>query len=414
MKSLENQYNFLGYWLPNILYLYDKSICLCICILNDQGNIIYTNSGMKNLLGIGSNGNIASDILINPSFQKLLSIQQNEERIFQGILTIKNNQKNISQSIYASCFRKNNEILIHGEYDINEYTYMNQKMISMNRDMNNFQRELIKEKTLLENTLNELKQTQNQLIQSEKMASLGRMVAGFAHEINTPIGVAITASSSMYDTQENIFKMLNQEEVEEDTLVQELKDLREASLLILKNLRRAGELVKSFKRTSINQSSDIVSLFSMYDIINDVIVSLNSIFKKTEIKIDFKCPLTLHIYSFPGAISQIITNLIMNSFYYGFKNGTLPGMITINVRKESQIIYIEFKDTGLGMDEKTQAKIFEPFFTTGRDIGGTGLGLFICYNITKNQLKGDISCHSSKGQGAIFNIQFPVERIDTL
>ncbi|MBF0120041.1 MAG: HAMP domain-containing histidine kinase [Desulfobacterales bacterium] len=369
---------------------------------------------MKNLLGIGSNGNIASDILINPSFQKLLSIQQNEERIFQGILTIKNNQKNISQSIYASCFRKNNEILIHGEYDINEYTYMNQKMISMNRDMNNFQRELIKEKTLLENTLNELKQTQNQLIQSEKMASLGRMVAGFAHEINTPIGVAITASSSMYDTQENIFKMLNQEEVEEDTLVQELKDLREASLLILKNLRRAGELVKSFKRTSINQSSDIVSLFSMYDIINDVIVSLNSIFKKTEIKIDFKCPLTLHIYSFPGAISQIITNLIMNSFYYGFKNGTLPGMITINVRKESQIIYIEFKDTGLGMDEKTQAKIFEPFFTTGRDIGGTGLGLFICYNITKNQLKGDISCHSSKGQGAIFNIQFPVERIDTL
>lgn len=259
-------------------------------------------------------------------------------------------------------------------------------------------------------TIAELERTRDQLIQSEKMASLGRLVSGFAHEINTPVGIAITASSSLYDAQQNIKRMLSQEEVEEEELIGNLDTIREASELTLSNLRRAADLVSSFKRTSIDQTAETARLFGVCEVIHDVILSLGNKFRPTRIEIRADCPEELNIFGYPGSVSQILTNLMMNSLIYGFEDGTLPGQILIHARSENYTVFLDYEDTGKGMDETVLKNLFEPFFTTRRARGGTGLGMYICYNIVKDRLKGTIECESSPGHGTRFHITFPLEK----
>lgn len=287
-----------------------------------------------------------------------------------------------------------------------------EELTRLNNELENIQRQLEKKNFELERAYAELQRTQEKLIQSEKMASLGRLVSGFAHEINTPIGIAVTASSSLYDAQRHISEMLSQEEVDEEELVSNLETVREASELTLANLRRAAELVKSFKRTSIDQSAETQRLFDICEVISDVIVSLSSRFRQTGIEIITDCPGNINIYGYPGAISQILTNLMMNSLIYGFDDGKLSGKIIIDVESKHNMLYFDYADTGKGMDETALKHLFEPFFTTRRAKGGTGLGMYVCYNIVTSRLKGTITCESSPDRGVLFHIAFPLEKIE--
>ncbi|MCP3669328.1 MAG: HAMP domain-containing histidine kinase [Gammaproteobacteria bacterium] len=254
-----------------------------------------------------------------------------------------------------------------------------------------------------------LKQAQSKLVQSEKMASLGRMVAGFAHEINTPIGVAVGAASHGSDAVKQLFRLLEQDEVAEEELEDGLATIGQAAELTLSNLNRAAELIRSFKRTSVDQSSEKSRVFNFQELIQDVINSLHNTFKRTQIAFVIECPEQLNLDGAPGVYTQVLTNLIMNSFIHAFAQGTEAGNIGIRVHEPSgSKLALEYWDNGAGMDEETQDRIFEPFFTTNRGDGGSGLGLYICYNIVTTQLAGSITCNSTPGDGVRFYIEHEI------
>ncbi|MCK5876923.1 MAG: DUF3365 domain-containing protein [Candidatus Marithrix sp.] len=264
----------------------------------------------------------------------------------------------------------------------------------------------------LDNKIKELTQTREELIQSEKMASLGRLVAGFAHELNTPIGVAVGSASLLQNKSKHINKLLEQEEVDEDDLVNSLSKINKAADLTLSNLKRAADLVDSFKRTAVDQTSEDVRKFAVKTTIEYVINTLHNKFKKTEIIINLECLDNLNIHSIPGSLEQIVTNLLMNSYIHGFDNGQNSGLITIKAYVEEQNFHMDYSDNGKGISPKVAEKIFEPFFTTNRVGGGSGLGMYICYNLVTNQLDGNMLCNGEIGTGITFKITFPVSLME--
>lgn len=302
-----------------------------------------------------------------------------------------------------------------------------EELTKVNNELANTQRELAKKNVQLEQqrkklevlnqelqaTIAELQRTRDELVQSEKMASLGRLVSGFAHEINTPIGIALTAASMIDETAQTINTMLAAEEVSETELTAALDKLANAGQLTVSNLRRAGDLVTSFKRTSIDQTTETKRLFGLQGIIQDIILSLDNKFRRTPIKIELTCPTDLNIYGDPGTISQILSNLLINSLIHGFEDGKQAGTIAIHAYRDNHTVHLDYTDTGRGMDKEALEKLFEPFYTTRRARGGTGLGMYICYNLVVTRLKGTITCESKLGEGSIFQISFPMEVMES-
>ena len=254
----------------------------------------------------------------------------------------------------------------------------------------------------------ELTQTRQELVQSEKMASLGRLVAGFAHELNTPIGIAIGSASALQREAQKINSLMEQEEVDVDELLSALNTVDKGFDLTLSNLERAANLVTSFKRTAMDQASNEVRAFNVHEVINDTITTLQNHFKQTDIEISVDCPNELKINSLPGALEQIMTNLLMNSLIHGFNDGKNAGVIKITVQLDGNHLRLEYSDNGKGIAEENIEKIFEPFFTTHRAHGGSGLGMYICYNLITARLRGTISCESTLDNGAVFKMDYPV------
>ena len=254
-----------------------------------------------------------------------------------------------------------------------------------------------------------LREEQDKLIDAEKMASLGRMVAGFAHEINTPVGVAVGAVSYSAETLDRIDKMLANEEVDEHELRAELDELRHGGTLALSNLTRAANLVQSFKRSSIDQASEQVRDFAVKELISDVLFSLHSELKRLPLNIEVSCPDDLHLEGIPGLLNQVLNNLVMNAVQHAFEDAAHQGKIVIDAVAEDGHVRIVFADDGIGMTADQLARIFEPFFTTKRGSGGSGLGLYICYEIITVRLGGTIYCESEPGAGCRFVIDFPAQ-----
>ena len=273
--------------------------------------------------------------------------------------------------------------------------------------------ELLRRRWLdLDDKIFELQHTREELVHSEKMASLGRMVAGFAHEINTPVGVAVGAVSHNEGALDRISKMLSLEEVSEEALQEELTDLRQSSALAMANLRRAANLVQSFKRTSIDQASEHVRAFEMKELISDVLFALQGMLKRLPIAVTVDCPDAMRLDGVPGLIEQLLTNLVMNAVQHAFCDGQRAGNILIRVQREGTNIHLEFVDDGVGMDAGQIARVFEPFYTTRRGQGGSGLGLYICYTIVTARLGGSIECHGQPQAGCRFDVRFPAERVE--
>jgi len=280
---------------------------------------------------------------------------------------------------------------------------------ALNQTLATLDAKVIERTAQLNAKVEELTKTRHELVQSEKMASLGRLVAGFAHELNTPIGVGVSSASLLQEKTQMVNQLIEQEEVDEDELIAALDSIHQMAELTLSNLRRASGLVGSFKRTAIDQSSDDIRQFQFKQGLEDVINTLHNNFKKTAIDIQVDCPDDLVIYSFPGALDQILTNLMMNSFIHGFENGQKAGQIHIEVQQLENQLHLTYSDTGKGIPPENLAKIFEPFFTTHRAHGGSGLGLYICYNLVTSQFKGQMTCESTVDQGTTFYVVFPIE-----
>lgn len=280
----------------------------------------------------------------------------------------------------------NEELLAANE----ELTSMNEEMVAINEELTASNEQLIT--------------MQNFLVESEKMAALGGLVAGVAHEVNTPIGIGMTAASHLTDISEELLTLHKSKSLTAEDIVPFLEDIEKASNIIYKNLSRAAHLIQSFKQLSVDQSTEPKREFDIGAYIEEVLLSLSPSLKKTQIKITTVYPEPILINGYPGSIAQIITNLVMNSLKHAFRPGE-PGHIKIETSKKGSLIQIVYSDDGVGMDEQTLNRIYEPFFTTNRAAGGTGLGLSIVYTLVTQQYDGSIRCQSKPGEGTVFTIK---------
>lgn len=258
---------------------------------------------------------------------------------------------------------------------------------------------------LVEKRTVELERAMKELFDKEKLASLGRLVSGIAHEINTPLGVAISASSLLDTNNKKTVEDLIGGKMTRQGLIGYMEKVDETTAILTNNLVRASNLIKSFKEIAVNQSAERKKEFNVYDYINAVLVSLKHEYKSKRHRFNVTCDRHLVIYSYSGAFSQILTHLIMNSIIHGFKEST-GGHITIQVERHQERIRLIYKDDGSGMEEDVKKRIFEPFYTTNRNLSGSGLGLNIVYNIITGQLNGTISCDSRLNEGTSFIIEF--------
>ena len=264
---------------------------------------------------------------------------------------------------------------------------------------------LRQQKEELESTLDYLKKTQVQLIESEKMAALGGLVAGVAHEINTPVGIGVTAVSNLQEEIHKMETLFKNDRISRKGFKEFLDTAKEAAMLIQKHLERTAELVQSFKQVSADQLSEQQRVFNLRCYLDDIIRGLNPKLKHKEIDILIECDDRLDINSFPGAYAQVFTNLILNSITHGF-SGRQKGTITIRAIQKTGLLTILYTDDGNGISSTDLPHIFEPFYTSEKH-QGTGLGLHIVYNIIKQKLHGNILCKSEPGQGVLFQMDLP-------
>lgn len=249
-----------------------------------------------------------------------------------------------------------------------------------------------------------LEMAMEELIQKEKLASLGSLVSGISHEVNTPLGVAVSASSYLKNSvQKNKDKLL-QGQMTKTQFVNFIEKLNDSVIIIEKNLMRADSLIKSFKQISVNRTYVEITEFKILEYLNSTITSLHHELKKQGHQVHVTCPENIKLYGDPGSFSQIITNFILNSITHAYTDES--GHFTIDVKEEKDEVILVYKDDGKGISEEVIHRIFDPFFTTNRTQGGSGLGLNIVYNIITGQFDGSITVDSDAG-GTSFTCIFP-------
>ena len=250
-----------------------------------------------------------------------------------------------------------------------------------------------------------LKHAQKELVQTEKMASMGRLVAGVSHEVNTPVGIAVTAASHLRNEVENFENEYTTGELTQSTFESFIQTSIKSSDYILINLERAAKLIQNFKNISVDQSSNEIREFYVKEYLDEIIISLHPKIKKTSHKITVKCDDRLRINSNPGVFYQIFSNLIFNSLIHGFDDME-NGHIVIEVDSSYKYLYIKYRDDGKGVSAEGLKKIFDPFYTTKRTSGGSGLGTHIIYNLVTQKLDGNITVDSIKNKGLVYTMIF--------
>ena len=304
-----------------------------------------------------------------------------------------------------------NNMLDRIEQQLNKVQQAEQEIRQLNQGLEH----KINERTLalkssnqdLLKTLETLHQYQNQIVETEKMASLGQMVAGVAHEVNTPIGLGVTASTLMQDKLADIQKAFEEKRLTSSQLAKFLGESKENLGIIYRNLERAASLIRSFKQVAVDQSNENRRQFNMLQLMNEVLLSLRPNLKKTQHQVLLDCEPGLDIDSKPGPINQILINLIMNSLIHAFENKP-QGEIKIAVTVANSRCYVHYSDNGSGVPEHIKKRIFDPFVTTKRGEGGSGLGMHLVYNLVTQALNGKISLESTLGHGIDIQFDFPV------
>jgi signal transduction histidine kinase len=268
--------------------------------------------------------------------------------------------------------------------------------------------ELRSSKEKAESALLELNTAQQNLIDAERLAALGGLVAGVAHEVNNPIGISLTVASSfarrseMFEAELRSGGGLRRSQLEEYVRIS-----RDAAQQLVANLHRAGELIQSFKQVAVDRSHAERRQFSLGEATDQIVASLRPVLKRAPIALSLDVPEGLMIDGYPGSYGQILTNLFLNAVNHAFSDGR-SGAITISARPRGhEDIEIIFADDGAGMTPDVQRQAFDPFFTTRRNEGGTGLGLHIVYNLVTQQLGGRMMLESRLGQGTTFRIIMP-------
>src|ERR671933_165430 len=269
----------------------------------------------------------------------------------------------------------------------------------------NLQNSLKEKNEELEKALQQLTTTQTQLIESEKMAALGNLVAGVAHEINTPIGIGVTAASVLTEDAAEFLNKYKSGKMKRVDLETFLDTSIESSTMILANLKRAADLVHSFKQVAVDQASESERCFFLKEYLEEIILSLSGKLKKTKHTVKITGDKNILLDSYPGALSQIVTNLVMNSLIHAFDEDD-AGQIHLDFQVEGEQLILKYADDGKGINPDYMSQRFGPFFTTNASQGSTGLGLHIVYNLVTQKFQGTIQCESQVGVGTQFTIKF--------
>ncbi len=399
------QYHTLVENLDDIMYSIDK-----------DGILLSKNSGFENIMGLTNEeliGTHYSEIFDASLFwneadklfwkEKIdIVLQEHKKVAFQYTHNRNGNEKRIYVVNLIPVLDEDGSVqqIIGNNRDVTELLQSRAKIEELLYEKNSELEQLVELKT------KELKVTMDELYKSEKLASLGNLVAGVAHEINTPLGVAVTASSFLTDKTKTAYQLFTTEKLRKSDLESYLSNMHETGSIINDNLKRAAELVVSFKKISVNQSTDQETVFNLSEYINTILLTLKHEYKNTPYKFRVEVDEKMVIKSYPSALAQILTNLIMNSLIHGFDNEDQGEIVITCIKKQSDIVLC-YSDNGKGILDHDLKMIFDPFFTTNRTKGGTGLGLSIVYNLITERLHGFVTCESQLGHGTSFEILLP-------
>lgn len=252
----------------------------------------------------------------------------------------------------------------------------------------------------------ELRTAIDQLVRSEKLASLGRLVAGVAHELNTPIGIMVTVASTQQHIALDLAQALSGGTMTRSALTQFLERSQEGAELLLGSAKRAAELIQNFKQVAVDQTTDQLREFDLAGQLHEVLAVIAHVLTTTPVKLVERLESGITLHSYPGPLGQVITNLVMNAVLHGFDGGR-AGTIVVTCRRLDGMAEVVVHDDGHGIPQALLDKIFDPFFTTKLGQGGTGLGLYISHNIVHGPLGGSLSVHSQPGQGTAFTLKLP-------
>lgn len=268
--------------------------------------------------------------------------------------------------------------------------------------------DIVEERTQsLQDALDNFKQAQDRLVETEKMAALGKLVAGVAHEVNTPLGIAVTATTHCEHRLKKLHKSFTDGKISRNQLTTYIDETFDAYRLLGSNLERAATLIQNFKKTAVDQSSFELVECQLPEYLDALIISLKPMVKKKKVSIEIDAKADVKVTTYQGALAQIITNLVSNCYDHAFINADDEHQITIGIEPTSSGADIHFMDNGRGMDADTLNSIFEPFYTTARESGGSGLGLSIVYNLVTRKLNGEIRVQSEPDKGSEFILSIP-------
>jgi two-component system NtrC family sensor kinase len=399
----------------------NTSLAYAIGVFEINGGIVYANAGMKRILST-KNGEESLDNLINPSWNHLSENANGNTILYDGIFTFNVGSKSY-ESLKGIAQRNAEQILLIAEYDVAEMSKVQIELVGLNSEVTNLQRELAIKNNQLEKTLSKLKETQMMLIHSEKMNAMGQLVAGVAHEINNPISFVTSNVHSLGEMTKDLvkaFSKLEQEvdaaqlesltrtvaqihkEADIDFIVTDLDDLLATSLDGLKRVKKIVAELRNFsrldeaesKRASLREGIESSLSLAQSELKNRILVELD---------IDPDLP---EIICRPAELNQVFLNIIINAA----QAIQGAGHLRIKATYDSEFIFLEFSDDGMGMTSEVQKNIFNPFFTTKAVGSGTGLGLSIAHKIITDGHRGTISVESRLGLGTSFVIKLPIDK----
>ncbi len=335
-----------------------------------------------------------------------------EGAINQFSVWLKNrNQADLICTISAKALSVGEVKLLIFVYDDVTHTYHLQQQLSqfkrgLEQQVELRTADLAASNQALQQTLDKLQKTQTELVRSEKLAALGSMVAGIAHELNTPLGSGNLAISGLKASL-NSFTQIDQRNLTRSSLEQFLTDVEDAVEIGSRNLNRAAELVSTFKQVAADRTSSQRRRFLLQEVVDEVLLTLRPVLKHTPYQVHIEIEPQLRLDSYPGPLGQVLTNLINNALLHGL-NGRDHGRIELIAKQDQDLCLLQLSDDGHGMSSDIQRRIFDPFFTTRSGSGGTGLGMHVSHNIVVNILGGTLQVESAEQQGAQFFIKIPL------
>ena len=343
---------------------------------------------------------VIDDLII--SQQKLRSTQEELTRVNKKL----DDQNLLLEQEVAKKTASLSQIMLDLERQKDELI-TNQRELRQENENRQYIENVLREKNQeLAKSMEHLKLAQEQLLESERMASLGGLVAGIAHDVNTPLGVGVTAASFLRDRIDTVKAAYEEKSLTNKTMASFLGEAEQTTHLLLTNLNRASELITSFKQVAVDQTSEAERVFNLNSYLHEVLQSLAPSFKHQNHVVNIECPEDLEIRSAPGIIAQVVTNMIMNSIIHGFEHKD-SGIINLHVKEEDEDVVITYQDDGCGLNAGQLDRLFDAFFTTKRGQGGSGLGTHIMYNLVTQALDGQIDAFSEPGKGLRYEIRFP-------